>query len=317
MASGEEAGGRSLRDSLEGVVVDLLRARGPLTGAEIAKETGEPGGLRLWKACRTSPELRVRSLGTRYMRFERGVEGFARLSPSILREFLTYSVVGLAGDPGPFERRCGEVADRIRGISSRKLGLARRMAFEIMEEFRPDAPGDRRVCFIIAGDIVHNMAHDVPRPERSTGKLVKGSDIDLVVVVGDDFPDASIERLDRIIHGKKYRMLIDPAVNEEVDYIVKRLSTIERQALFDDFRRMVAVKILHEGALLHGSEELFDAVKAILRDRGLVERLEALERQAEAQREAAEADLLSGRMDEESIRKTRLFHSAEEFEEFE
>jgi len=32
------------------------------------------------------------------------------------------------------------------------------------------------------------MAHDAPRPERSTGKLVKGSDMDLVVVVDDLFP---------------------------------------------------------------------------------------------------------------------------------
>ena len=33
------------------------------------------------------------------------------------------------------------------------------------------------------------MAHDVPRPERSTGELVKGSDIDLVVVLEDGASD--------------------------------------------------------------------------------------------------------------------------------
>lgn len=306
-----------MRDPLEKVVLDLVRARGPLTGAEIAKEIGEPGSLRIWKACRSSPELRVRSVGTRYMRLERNVEGFARLSPSILREFLTYSVVGSAGDPEPIDRRCGEIAGRIREISEYKLGLARRMVFEIMEEFRADAPGDHRVCFIIAGDIVYNMAHDVPRPEHSTGKLVKGSDIDLIVVVGDAFPDSSIERLDRIIYGKKYRMLIDPAVNEEVDYIIKRLSTIGKQALFDDFRRKVAIKILREGVLLHGSEELFDTVKTILRDRGLVEKLDELELQAKGHREDAEAAILGGGLDEETIRKTHLFYSADEFEEFE
>ncbi len=306
-----------MRDPVERAVADLVRARGPLTGAEIAKEIGETGSLRIWKACKSSPELRVRSLGIRYMRLERNVEGFARLSPSILREFFTYSVVGLAGDPGPLEKRCGEISGRIRAISDYKLGLARQMVFEIMEEFRSDVPGDHRVCFIIAGDIVYGMAHDVPRPEHSTGKLVKGSDIDLIVVVGDAFPDSSIERLDRIIYGKKYRMLINPAVNEEVDYIIKRLATIEKQALFDDFRRKVAIKILQEGVLLHGSEELFDTVKTLLKDRGLVEKLEELARQAKAHREDAEEALLSGRLDEESIRKTHLFYSADEFEEFE
>jgi len=39
------------------------------------------------------------------------------------------------------------------------------------------------------------MAHDVPRPEMSTGKLVKGPDIDIVVVVDDLFPERLTERL--------------------------------------------------------------------------------------------------------------------------
>ena len=35
---------------------------------------------------------------------------------------------------------------------------------------------------MIAGDVVFEMAHLEPRPESSTGKLVKGSDLDIVVV---------------------------------------------------------------------------------------------------------------------------------------
>jgi hypothetical protein len=158
-----------MRDSVERAVVELVGARGPRTGAEIAKEIGEAGSLRSWMACRSSPELRVRSLGTRYMRLERNVEGFARLSPSILREFLTYSVVGLAGDPGPIDRRCGEIAGRIREISDYKLGLARRMVFEIMEEFRADVPGDHRVCFIIAGTSSTTWRTTCPGPSTAPG----------------------------------------------------------------------------------------------------------------------------------------------------
>lgn len=304
-------------DALRGKIVDLVRKGGPRTGFEIAKEVGDADSLPIWKVCKSSPELHVRTVGTRYMRLERNVEGFARLSPSILREFLTYSVVGLAADPEPLEKRCGEVAGRIREISGYKLELARGMVFEIMEEFRAEVPGDHRVCFIIAGDIVYGMAHDVPRPEHSTGKLVKGSDIDLIVVVGDAFPDASVARLDRIIYGKKYRMLIDPAVNEEVDYIVKKLAAIEKQALFEDFKHKVAIKILHEGVLLYGSEELFDTVKTILKDHGLDERLGELERQARTHREDVEEALLNDRLDKETIRNTHIFYSADEFEEFE
>ena len=65
------------------------------------------------------------------------------------------------------------------------------------------------LCFIIAGDIVYNTAHDVPRPERSTGGLVMGSDIDLIVVVDDHLPDTYIHKLDKLIYQQKYRMLIN------------------------------------------------------------------------------------------------------------
>ena len=35
---------------------------------------------------------------------------------------------------------------------------------------------------MLAGDIVYGMGHDAPRSERSTGQMVRGSDVDLVVI---------------------------------------------------------------------------------------------------------------------------------------
>ncbi len=43
------------------------------------------------------PACWLRRTGRRYMRLDSAVEGYARLSPSIRREFLTYTLVGLAG----------------------------------------------------------------------------------------------------------------------------------------------------------------------------------------------------------------------------
>lgn len=302
--------------NLEQTIIGLIEEKGPSTGFEVQKGT-DADSLFVWKTCRTSRELRARTLGTRYMRLDRHVDGFARLSPSILREFLTYTVVGLAGDPGTHEKRCAEVLGRIREISRSKFELARQMIAEVMEEFRDSAVRDDGICFMIAGDIVYNMAHDVPRPERSTGKLVRGSDIDLVAVVGDDLPDNDIHRLDELIYRKKYRMLINPSVNEEVDYKIKRLGLIREQACFDDFKRMVAIKILHEGLLLYGSEDVYRAVKEIIREKGLAERLGELEGLARVFRDKAERSILDGSLDKETIRETHLFYSAEEFEEFE
>lgn len=298
------------------IIVNLIRSKGPCTGLEIKKEI-DIDSLLLWKACKTSPQLQIRTLGKKYMRLDRHVDGFARLSPSILREFLTYSVTGLAGDPDPLEKRCREVIGQIHDISRFKFGLARQMVSEVMEEFEDGISVNHQICFIIAGDIVYDMAHNAPRPERSTGKLVKGSDIDLVVVVDDTLPDSSITRLDEIIYRKKYRMLVNPVVNEEVDYKIKRLALIRDQVRFDDFKQMVAVKILHEGLLIYGSEDLFHTIKTILKENGLPEKLDELERLANIARNKAEKSILDGSLDREEIRKLHLFYPTEEFEEFE
>ncbi len=302
--------------SEQAAIVNLIDTKGPLTGLEVKKEI-DIDSLLIWKTCKISEGLQVRTVGKRYMRLDRHVDGFARLSPSILREFFTYSVVGLASDSATLEKKCTEVADRIREISRYKFGLAREMVAEIMEQFEGETSGSHRICFIIAGDIVYDMAHDVPRPERSTGKLVKGSDIDLVIVVDDDMPDTSIKKLDELIYQKKYRMLINPVINEEVDYKIKKLDLIRSQARFDDFKHMVAIKILQEGLLVYGSEDIFRDVKRIIKENGLPEKLNELERLAKVFRDKAEMSILDGSLNKEEIRRMHLFYSAEEFEEFE
>jgi len=89
------------------------------------------------------------------------------------------------------------------------------------------------------------------------------------------------------------------------------------QAAFDDFKRMGAVKILDEGVFLHGSEEIFRAVKDIIHERGLDSRLAELEARAHVFRLRAELSILDGSLNGEKIKETHLFYSAEEFEEFE
>jgi hypothetical protein len=82
---------------LEKEIISLIKKSGPLTGSEIRALSGGDD-LTLWRTCRLSKSLQTHTAGIRYLRLDRRVEGFARLSPSVLREFLTYSVVGLVGD---------------------------------------------------------------------------------------------------------------------------------------------------------------------------------------------------------------------------
>ncbi len=301
---------------MEKEIIRLVAEEGPLTGAEISK-TLDNDLLLLWRSCKLSKHLAIRTIGRRYLRLDRRIEGFARLSPSILREFLTYSIIGLAGDHGALIQRASEINSHIEQISRAKSELAYTIISAVMDRFENTDLISRQASIIIAGDIVYNMAHDVPRPERSTGKLVKGSDMDIVVVVDDLFPKRLRERLDEIIYQEKQNILMTPHLREEIDYIVKDINRVREQMKFETFKHMVACKILQEGTLLYGSEDLFSTIKNMLRQEEATEKLLALEERARIFRMNAETDLLN--KDPEKIRAEfhDLFYPTEESEEFE
>jgi hypothetical protein len=296
-------------------IINLISTRGPLTGSEIKKFISGDN-LLLWQTCKTSSNLRVKSVGVRYLRFDRQVNGFARLSPSILREFLTYSVVGLAEKPILIEKRGEEIFSHIVQVSRSKMELARNFIDVVKAQFGDTWPHEQ-LCFILAGDIVYDMAHDVPRPERSTGKLVRGSDIDLVVILNDNVPDDFIKRLDSTIYQEKYKFLKSPSINEEIDYVVKKLNRVREQARFDTFKNMVACKILQEGKLIGGSDRLYREVIRLLQDNGVLEKLDRLQEAAIVFRKQEEEFLVQS--DAKIINREDLyfFYPAEESEEFE
>jgi hypothetical protein len=302
-------------------IVRLLEERGPQTGADLREALGDDG-FGHWKACMRSDRLAVRRVGRRYLRLDQKVEGYARLSPSILREFLTYSVVGLADDPAALDAKTGELAARIREISAAKLKLAERFISEIGARVLDGESGgvgatEERFCVLLAGDIVYEMGHDAPRPERSTGRMVRGSDLDLVVIMDDSAPEALAQRLDDAIYQQKYRYLINPSIREEIDYTIKPLARLREQAGFGTFKHMVPCKILDEAVLLYGSEALYRSAKALLVERRITEALAALEETAVRSRQQAEKHLLN--RDEGSLGgdDLYLFYTSEESEEFE
>ena len=305
-----------ISSTLENKIVRLIEERGPLTGSELLEATGEEG-LVLWKTCHLSTQLSVRTVGTRYLRLDRRVVGYARLSPSILREFLTYSVIGHRDDPHPVGLRAQAILSHIEEVSRAKSLLAYNVISALGGRLIHGASLSQHACFILAGDIVYNMAHDVPRPERSTGKLVRGSDMDLVVIVDECFSPEAMARLDEVIYQEKYRLFMTPHIREEIDYIVKDLQRVLEQLKFDTFKHMVACKILEEGAFLFGSEMIFERLKSLLREHGVMDRLRAMEREAQLFRMQAEEYLLNEDTEKIKESETYLFYPAEESEEFE
>jgi hypothetical protein len=300
---------------MEEEIINLISTCGPLTGSEIKKNISGDN-LLLWQTCKTSNYLRVKSIGVNYLRFDRQVNGFARLSPSILREFLTYSVVGLAEKPMLIEKRGDEIFSHIVQVSQAKMELARNLVEVVKTQFGESWPHEQ-ICFILAGDIVFNMAHDVPRPERSTGRLVRGSDIDLVVILEDSGSDDLIKKLDSAIYQEKYKFLKSPSINEEIDYVIKKLERVREQVHFDTFKHMVACKILQEGKLIGGSDRLYHEVKRLLKDHGVLEKLDRLQEAAIAFRKQEEEFLVQSNAKTINRENLYFFFPAEESEEFE
>jgi hypothetical protein len=108
-----------------------------------------------------------------------------------------------------------------------------------------------------------------------------------------------------------------PHLREEIDYVVKDLERVRQQVRFDTYRHMVACKILREGTLLYGSDEIFQQVKSILKTHGIFEKLNALETWAKTYRKTAEEVLLHEDPDEIREGNLNLFYPSEESEEFE
>ena len=293
-----------------------LTEQGPLTGADLhAAIGGEVFGL--WKTCRSSGQLVLRTIGRRYLRLDRTVEGFARLSPSILREFMTYTVVGAPAQAAAIEQAAEQLRSRTLAISRAKLRVAERFVAEVFESVVPEGGDGHHLCALIAGDVVYEMSHDVSRRESSTGGRVDGSDLDLIILASDDAPDELIEAVDAAIRQRKWLYLRNPALREEVDYIVKRFSRLVEQTEFATFQDMVACKVFDEAQFLQGNRELHQAGRRVLAERGVLDRLGELAVQAGERRAEREEYLLGVAGDVLPPGSAQQFFSPDEAAEFE
>lgn len=272
-------------------IINLLMKHGPLTGKEI-HEKFVVDDYELWKYCNSNPEIVLHTLGKRYLRFDRHVTGYARLSPSINREFYNYTVIGLKDQVAALAVKAKKIYSEIENISNRKFELAQSIASKIADNHRNAAHISDNVCFMIAGDVAYKMAHLEPRPESSTGEFVNGSDLDIVVVFRDlTFDD--VAEIDAAMYEQKRFLLNNPGHKEEIDYIIKDIPKIQSQLEFSEFTSMVASKVLDEGLFLYGSLEFFNQIKRMIQLKDIPNKLNALVEEASKKRESAKERLLT------------------------
>jgi hypothetical protein len=301
-----------LMDDMEKEITSILAQAGPLTGAQLLERT-QMEVLSLWQACRREPSIRFESTGRRFLRLDRNVQGYARLSPSIRREFLTYMLIGLDTQVDAVKSQAESLRKQTHLISQTKCELAKEAVISAIAPLPAKEIILQKACFLIAGDVVYDMSHTVSRPEKSTGEMVQGSDLDIIVVVEDDLQPELTDGLDRAIHKRKHLLLVND--REEIDYLIKTISRVKEQLKFDIFSSMVACKILDEAQFLYGNPAVFDHVKRLVSEYGIPERLRALEKQAAIERESAEHQLLQPGVDTNRSDYLNLFYTHAEEDE--
>lgn len=295
-------------------IISLLKMHGPLTGKEIHEKVSM-NLFELWKLCSQSTDIAMQTIGTRYLRLDKHVDGLARLSPSIIREFNNYMIIGLTDQANEIKAKARQMHREIIRISQSKTELARKTMERIIDAQVDPALIREKACFMIAGDVAYEMAHLEPRPEFSTGKMVNGSDLDIVIIC-KDLPESKMKSIDASVYDMKYYLLNNPSHREEIDYVIKDISKVDKQLDFDSFESMVASKVLDEGKFLCGSLDLFFEVKSRLSDRGIPGKLANMIERATVERENARIKLLAHSDAINDKEMKQLFFTTDEREEF-
>ncbi len=294
-------------------VYNILKSSGPLTGKELYWQAGLDE-FSLWVTCCNSPGIVTRTVGNRYLRLDYQVTGYARLSPSIMREFYGYTVIGTAENHKEIALKAVQLRQEITEISKYKMSIAQNIITRMAESYSGVSMLKNNVSFMIAGDVVYGMAHAEPRPESSTGELVKGSDLDIIVVT-DRLTTEELQELDDAMYALKYKWLMNPAGREEIDYIVKDISRVEEQLNFDSFRNMIASKILEESQFLYGSRSQFNKIRKMLIEKDIPLKIKSMKDKAVRDRKDAEKYLLSNVNSITRDEWMKLFYTKDEKEE--
>lgn len=292
----------------------LLSTHGPCTGAELLALAGIEV-FPLWQVCRRQSGVVMQHAGCRYLRLDKKVEGYARLSPSIRREFLTYTIIGTNQQMKAIAGRCLTLQQEAMRVSQYKREFMRDVILRVIESNPNRERLQAHLCCMIAGDVTYGMAHTVERPEPSTGRLVRGSDLDVVIVSDEHLTPTEHQLLDEALYREKWNMLVLPQIREEIDYIIKDIAKVMAQLQFDSFRHMVACKILHESEFLYGNGELFDRIKHLVDGSGVPEQLARMKEKALQDRETTEEQLAIHPVEEQTEMWQHLFFTSEEREE--
>lgn len=299
--------------ALQSAVRDLLTAHGPLLGKELCAKLPERPYLAVWQACFADLELQISHFATYYLRYDVTREDEVRLSPSVLRDFLSFTLIYLPGQRAMAIERQIRISNRHHEISQAKIGIARAILTGILDRF--DFALQERFCAFLAGDNAYFLGHEEPREVKASGEIVRGSDID-IIIVHDGLDQATLDFIDREMITAKHYYLTHPDHHQEMDYICKTKARMFDQMRYRDINEKIASKIAYESLFLAGSVGLYSDITDQLDFSGAKAKIEADFAQASLQRKTTMQKLLSADPDKIDANTESLFFFSRERLEF-
>lgn len=265
-------GSDHILSELESRIVTMLELHGPLTGDELLGHLHQVDSLNLWKVCHESNLLRVINSARYYLRYDITRENQLRLSPSILRDFLTFSVVSLYAQKAEAVESSARLANKHRIISRRKMSVARKAIQSLDADVRKSM--SENACFFISGDVAYYLGHEVPRLHSELETHVNGSDIDIIAVYNLEVEDSLVKRAEAQLLKYKFRALRSPDIAEEIDFLFKPVTKMLRQLEYQDIHQKIASKILYESFYLYGNLDLYETLLLQLEISGTLKKIE-------------------------------------------
>lgn len=305
-----------LEAEIESEIQRVLEEDGPQTGSQLSEKLPIYTDIALWRQCYSSPKIRIANCARYYLRYDitRGNE--LRLSPSILRDFLTFSLIHLTDQMVEIVEAGTKLANRFRTISLSKLSWAREALLQLDDDLQ-QVLYDHCVVFL-SGDIAYYLAHETKRKHAQLGVEINGSDIDIVIVTNRGAPPDKIALIESQLLTTKKIYLTSPDIREELDFIVKPIETMLGQLDYGDIHQKIASKILYESYFLMGRVDIYQTLMQHLKLRGTWDRIERDFEIALGQRQETIAKILAlapdASTDDEEV--ASLFFASKERLEF-
>lgn len=292
----------------------LISDNGPMLGKELHAHLPEVGHLELWQACFSSDDLQISQFSRYYLRYDVTREDMIRLSPSILRDFMSFTLMSISPQRDEVAEKLIWLSNEHRTISRWKISLARNILSDVFSNLG-DLKG-HRACAFIAGDLAYFLGHNEPREVAALGELVRGSDLD-VIIVHDGLEPADIEKMEAHMLAAKNYLMRKPSLRQELDFIIKPLEKMFGQFRYHTIQEKIASKIVYESLFMAGSVVLYTQIMNELKLSGTEQKITDDFSKGLEDRSQAVTRLLGADQEDIDVNVRSLFYFSQERLEFE